>query len=79
MTLPVINTRSDLDAIANTPEHAEFMQYLKGSMTHKVDVAVRPDDYNKPDYAGAEIPPIWEDREDLSTITRFGFKKKDFS
>jgi hypothetical protein len=79
MTLPVINTRSDLDAIAGTPEHAEFMTYLKGSMTHKIDTAVRPDDYNSPDYKGAEIPPVWEDKEDLSTIKRFGFKKSDFS
>lgn len=75
----VINTREDLDAIANTPEHAEFMEFLKGSMTRKQDVAVRPEGYGQPGYEGDVIPPVWEDVEDLSTIVRFGFSKSDFS
>lgn len=74
----VINTREDLDAIAGTPEHAEFMAKLKGSMTRKQDVAERPENYNQPDYEGPEIPAVWEDVEDLSTIERFGFTKADF-
>jgi hypothetical protein len=74
----VINTREDLDAIAGTPEHAEFMEFLKGSMTRKQDVAVRPEGYGHPGYEGAVIAPAWEDVEDLSTITRFGFQKGDF-
>jgi hypothetical protein len=78
MTLPVINTRSDLDALVGKPEYDEFMKYLKGSMTHKVDTAVRPDNYGQPDYTGEQIPAIWVDQEDLSTIERFGFTKADF-
>lgn len=74
----VINTREDLDAIAGTPEHTEFMKALKGSMTRKQDVAVRPDDYGRPEYEGPEIPPVWEDVEDLTTIERFGFSVADF-
>lgn len=74
-----INTREDLDAIQGTPEHTEFMQFLKGTMTRKQDVAVRPDNYNDPDYDGDVIEPIWEDVEDLSTIERFGFSKGDFA
>lgn len=74
----VINTRADLDAIAGTPEHAEFMQALKGSMTRKQDVQVYPDGYNQPGYEGPKLEPIWEDVEDLSTIQRFGFSKADF-
>jgi len=73
----IINTRADLDALAGTPEHAEFMTFLKGSMTRKQDVAVRPDSYGQPDYEGDIIPPVWEDVEDLSTITAFGFSKGD--
>jgi hypothetical protein len=34
-----INTRADLDAIAGTENHTEFMASLKGSMTRKQDVA----------------------------------------
>lgn len=75
----VINTRADLDAISGTPEHAEFMAFLKGTMTRQQDVAVRPDDYGQPEYEGDEIPPVWEEVEDLSTITSFGFTKADFS
>lgn len=77
MAHPVINTRADLDAIQGTPEHAEFMARLRGSMTRKQDTAVRPDDYGKPEYTGEAIPPVWEDVEDLSTITRFGFTKAE--
>lgn len=74
----IINTREDLDSIAGTAEHAEFMVSLKGSMTRKQDVAVRPDGYGQPGYEGEVIPPVWEDVEDLSTIQRFGFTKADF-
>ena len=73
-----INTREDLDAIQGTAQHTEFMQFLKGTMTRKQDVAVRPDNYSDPDYEGEVIEPIWEDVEDLSTIERFGFTKDDF-
>lgn len=75
----VINTRADLDAIAGTPEHAEFMQFLKGSMTRKQDVAVRPEGYGKPGYQGDVITPVWQDVEDLTTIESFGFTKADFA
>lgn len=74
-----INTRADLDAIQGTPEYDEFMQFLKGSMTHRQDVQVYPDGYNQPDYQGEKLAPIWKDVEDLSTIERFGFTKKDFN
>ena len=79
MVSVVINTREDLDAIAGTPEHAEFMQALKGSMTRKQDVQVYPDGYNQPGYEGPKLEPIWEDVEDLSTIERFRFTKSDFA
>lgn len=75
----VINTRADLDAIAGTPEHEEFMKALKGSMTRKQDVAVRPEGYGQPDYDGDVIPPVWQDVEDLSTIQAFGFNQADFA
>ncbi len=74
----IINTRADLDAISDTPEHAEFMTFLKGTMTRKQDVAARPEGYGQPDYEGEVIEPMWEDVEDLSTITAFGFQKSDF-
>jgi hypothetical protein len=73
-----INTRQDLDAIQGTKQHNEFMQFLKGTMTRKQNVAVYPDNYDEPDYVGETIEPIWEDVEDLSTINRFGFNKSDF-
>lgn len=75
----IINTRADLDAIAGTPEHAEFMTFLKGTMTRKQDVAVRPEGYGQPGYKGETIDPVWQEVEDLSTIEFFGFQKSDFS
>lgn len=73
-----INTRADLDSLLGTTAHAEFMAKLKGSMTRKQDVAVRPDNYNQPQYQGEVISPVWQDVEDLSTIEKFGFTKADF-
>lgn len=78
MEKPIINTRADLDALAGTPEHAEFMRRLKGSMTRKHDVQVYPEGYGQPGYEGPTLDPIWEDVEDLTTITRFGFVPADF-
>ena len=75
----VINTREDLDALIGTPEHNQFMIYLKGSMTRKMDTAVYPDGYGKSDYTGAEINPIWTEVQDLSVIKRFGFTALDFA
>ena len=74
----IINTREDLDAIIGTPEHEQFMQILKGSMTRKQNIQVYPDGYNQPDYQGDKLEPIWQDVEDLSLIERFGFVKSDF-
>jgi hypothetical protein len=74
----VINTRKDLDAIQGTAEHSEFMASLKGSMTRKQDVQEYPNGYNQPGYEGEVLEPIWNDVEDLTTIERFGFSKKDF-
>lgn len=79
MEKPIINTRADLDALAGTPEHAEFMRSLKGSMTRKQNVQVYPDGYGQPGYEGPALDPIWEDVQDLSTITAFGFVPADFA
>ena len=74
----IINTREDLDAIAGTPEHEQFMQMLKGSMTRNQNIQVYPEGYNQPDYVGEKLEPIWEVVEDLSIIQLFGFTKADF-
>lgn len=79
----IINTRADLDAIAGTPEHAEFMARLAGSITRKQNVQSYPEGYGQPGYGqpgyeGQTLEPIWQDVEDLSTIEAFGFSKADF-
>lgn len=81
VSAPIINTREDLDELekTNESEYKKFMDYLKGSIFRKQDVAVYPAEYNQPDYAGDKIEPIWEDVKDTSTIERFGFTEADFS
>jgi len=74
----IINSREDLDAIQGTPEHEQFMQALKGSMTRLENIAEYPDNYNDPEYDGPVIDPILVEVEDLKTIERFGFTKEDF-
>ena len=75
--MTLINTRADLDAIAGTPEHDAFMAVLAGSMSRPVDVAVYPEGYGTPGYAGAKVEPVWQAVEDLTMITRFGFTAAD--
>jgi len=60
----IINSREDLDAIADTPDHATFMVMLVGTIysLHKNDEA-----------------KCWEVVTDTTTIERFGFKLKDFA
>jgi len=77
MTMQIINTREDLDSLAGTPAHDEFISLLKGSMTYRADSQSYPDDYNKPEYVGEVLEPIWIDVEDLVTIERFGFTKEE--
>lgn len=79
MKSPIINTREDLDAIQGTPAWTEFMLFLKGTITTKVDTAVRPEGYGTPEYVGETIPPVWAEIENLSTIENFGFAKEDFA
>lgn len=79
MASVVINTRADLDAVAGTAQHAEFMARLKGSMTRRENQAVYPENYNDPDYNGPSVDPVWVDVEDLATIERFGFTRADFA
>ena len=75
----IINTREDLDAISGTEKHAQFLEMLKGSMTMKINTQVYPENYNRADYDGDKLEPIWQEIEDLSTIARFGFIKEDFN
>lgn len=59
----VVNSRDDLDAIQDTPRHAEFMDMLKGSIYR-----LEKDDVAK----------TWVVVKDASLIKQFGFLLKDF-
>ena len=61
--MAVINTRSDLDELAGTPEHAEFLAFLAGTL-YRLE---RDDDAQ-----------TWRRIEDDTTIERFGFTRADF-
>lgn len=78
MAQNLINTRADLDAIAGTKAHSDFMIYLAGTMTRKQNTQTYPAGYGTPEYTGEALDPVWEDVEDLSTIKSFGFVKADF-
>lgn len=77
MRLPVINTREDLDALQGTAQWMEFMVYLRGTLTTKVDTAVRPEGYGQPGYEGEDIPAVWAEVENLSVVESFGFTKEE--
>lgn len=74
-----INSRLDLDAIQGTPEHSEFINYLKGTITQRRNIQEYPENYGKPDYTGEMLEPIWESFEDTSIIEKFGFTKEDLA
>lgn len=78
-TKKIIQTRADLDAIQGTPEHAEFIKLLKGSLTKKVCTTVYPEGYDEDLKEGDEgfIPLTFEDAENLEEVARFGFTKQE--
>ena len=59
----IVNSRDDLDTIQGTPQHAEFMEMLKGSIYR-----LEKDDVAK----------TWVVVKDASLIKQFGFLLKDF-
>ena len=59
----IVNSRDDLDAIQGTPQRAEFMDMLKGSIYR-----LEKDDVAK----------TWVVVKDASLIKQFGFLLKDF-
>lgn len=63
MTSAVISTRKDLDAIAGTPQHADFMAMLTGTLWR-----LEKDD----------IAKTWKAVDDESGVGRFGFTRADF-
>lgn len=73
-TLSIVNTRRDLDALISADPAAAraFLTALKGSACLRVDVADHGSSMTPTDDR-EEVPPIWEDREDLSSIRGFGF------
>lgn len=73
----VINSREDLDSLAGTPRHAEFISLLKGSMVQRRNQADYPEGYGQSGYTGPEVAADWVDVEDLSTIERFGFTRAE--
>lgn len=75
--LYTINSREDLDSLAGTPRHAEFVALLKGSMAQRRNQAVYPEGYWQPGYTGPEVAAVWVDVEDLSTVERYGFTKAE--
>lgn len=63
MPLTTINTRSDLDALAGTPDHDAFMSLLAGTLWR-----IEKDD----------TAQSWVAFEDNTTIERFGFTRANF-
>ncbi|MEN6629999.1 MAG: hypothetical protein ABFC42_10165 [Sulfuricella sp.] len=63
MASVVINTREDLDAIAGTAAHDEFMSALRGTLWR-----LEKDD----------LAQTWRAVEENATIERFGFTRADF-
>lgn len=76
-----INTREDLDAISGTPEHAKFMDWLRGTMKRMEDRAAYPENYDNTLRPGDHgyVAPDWQEVEDLTVIERFNFSKEDFA
>lgn len=75
----VINTRADLDALAGSQAHTEFIAYLKGTLTRTTDVRVYPEGYDRnlkptdPGYLAPVLGPV----DDDSAAARFGFTRAE--
>jgi len=74
----IINTREDLDSIKTRQNMINLCLISKGQCQTMWINNVYPENYNTTEYSGEKLEPIREEVEDLTTITRFGFKKSDF-
>ena len=79
----IINTRSDLDALAvsDPAAHADFLSQLRVSLVTRYDVMEYPDGYDRtlmPADAGY-IAPVYEERDTPETAARFGFTPTDLA
>ena len=81
MDLSKIRSRTDLERLrqSDAAAHAAFMERLRQSMVVQVDVAQYPEGYGEPDYPGPIVEPQFEQRENLSLISRYGLTPADFS
>ena len=75
----IINTRSDLDSIAGTACHADFVAFLKGTLTRRADVRVYPEGYDHALKAGDEgyLAPVLGDVADYTAAAHFGFTRAE--
>lgn len=74
-----INTRTDLDSITGTPDHAAFIAQLKGSLFATADVREYPEGYDatlKPTDEGY-LAPILGQVADDSMATRYRFTRAE--
>ena len=74
-----INSRKDVEAQRGTPQYAETVSWLKGSLTRKGDTQTYPEGYDrtlKPGDAGY-IAPVIGDIPDDTTAIRLGFTRAE--
>ena len=74
--LPLINSRTDLEALRGSAEFALAIRVLHGSMTIRTDTAKYPENYNDPDYDGPEVKPKWKYKKNLSAIEHIGLTEE---
>jgi len=76
---PIIATRSDLDALKGTSAYDQFLAFLRGTLTTRVNAQAYPDGYDsqlQPGDAGY-LPPLWQDIPNSSVAARFGFTPEE--
>lgn len=72
-----INSRADLEALRGTDAYLPALRDVAGAATVIIDIAERPPDYEEPTYAGPQIAPQWEERDDDAILRRLGISRSE--
>lgn len=77
--MKIIQTKDDLMSIKGTKFYTKMLKLLKGSLTRKVCITTRPEDYGDGLSEGDEgfIPLEFEEIECTQTLESIGLTKQD--
>jgi len=77
----IIATRADLDSLKGTPAYDQFLEFLRGTLTNRVNGQVYPDGYDSRLQPGDDgyLAPIFVGQSSPETAAKYGFTPEELT